>query len=103
MGAAQDAPATARMLARLLGRFLTGGLIVSSLGWPVTRRAALRLAGPEIFVSVADAIGARCWWMMTQCIVFAPMSPYLTYIGWSPARGRPTSPARAVRGLPWVA
>jgi hypothetical protein len=79
-------------------------IIVSLLGWLITLRGLLLLAFPRAFVSVAKSmIGAGAWWV-GLCIVFALVGLYLTYVGWSPAPGRPTSPAaKAGSDLPRAA
>jgi len=71
-------------------------IVVSVLGWLVTLRGLLLLAFPKAFVSVANnMLGAQAWWA-ALCIAFGLLGLYLTYVGWTPAPGRPTSPAARV-------
>jgi hypothetical protein len=79
-------------------------IIVTLLGWLITLRGVLLLAFPKAFVAVANSmIGAQALWM-SLCIVFAVVGLYLAYVGWSPASGRPTSPAaKAMPDLPRAA
>lgn len=68
-------------------------IIVSVLGWLVVLRGLLLLAFPEALVSIANSmIDATAWWM-AACIAFALVGLYLTYVGWMPGLGHPTSHA----------
>jgi hypothetical protein len=68
-------------------------IVVSSLGWLITLRGLLLFAFPNAFVSAAnEMIGAQAWWV-ALCVAFALVGMYLTYIGWGPSPGRPTSQA----------
>ncbi|MDI3314080.1 MAG: hypothetical protein QJR12_07305 [Mycobacterium sp.] len=82
----------------------TAAIIVSLLGWLVGLRGLLLLAFPKTFVSVANSmLDAKAWWV-TICIALALVGVYLTYVGWAPAPGRPTSEAAgSPPGLPRAA
>ena len=79
-------------------------ITISLLGWLITLRGVFLLAFPTAFVSLANSmIGAQGLWV-SLCVAFAFVGLYLTYVGWGPAAGRPTSPAaRAVPDLPRAA
>jgi hypothetical protein len=79
-------------------------IIVPLLGWLIALRGLLLLAFPTAFMSMADAvIGAGAWWRAV-CMCFVVIGLYLTYVGWIPARSRPTSqPASSTPDLPRAA
>jgi hypothetical protein len=64
-------------------------IIVSLVGWLLALRGLLLLAFPSMANSV---LAAGALWR-TVCICFAVLGLYLTYVGWSPAPGRPTPQA----------
>jgi hypothetical protein len=79
-------------------------IIVSLVGWLVALRGLLLLGFPGTFLSLANnVIGAQAVWQ-GLCIAFAAIGLYLTYVGWIPARSRPTSQApRSTPDIPHAA
>lgn len=79
-------------------------IIVSLLGWLIVLRGLLLVAFPKTFVSMANSmIGAQAWWI-SLCVLFALVGVYLSYVGWAPATGHPsTTTARATPDLPRAA
>ena len=79
-------------------------IIVSLLGWLTTLKGFLLMALPKTYLSFAStAIEAGTAWR-GGFIVMALVGLYLTYIGWIPARSRPTAqPASSTSDLPRAA
>jgi hypothetical protein len=79
-------------------------IIVSLLGWLTTLKGFLLMALPQTYLSFArTAVDAGTTWR-AGFIVMALVGLYLTYIGWIPARRRPTAqPASSTSDLPHAA
>ncbi len=68
-------------------------IIVSLMGWLTTLKGLFLLAIPQTYISWADnALDAMAWWR-AGFVVMALAGLYLTYVGWSPTRSRPTTQA----------
>lgn len=79
-------------------------VIVSLLGWLTTLKGFFLIAFPHTYLSFASrALGAGTSWR-AGFIAMALVGLYLTYVGWMPARSRPTAqPASAPSDLPRAA
>jgi hypothetical protein len=79
-------------------------VIVSVLGWLTALNGLLLMTFPHTYISVANSaldetIG---WWI--GFIIVGLIGLDLTYVGWAPARGRPTpQAARSTRDMPRAA
>ncbi len=65
--------------------------IVSVVGWLVAAKGLMLVALPRSYFGIADsAIDAVGWWQ-SGALVYVLAGIYLTYVGWIPQQGRPTS------------
>jgi len=66
-------------------------IIVSVLGWLTALKGVFLMAFPHTYISAANSmLDATAWWR-TIFVIFAVIGLYLTYVGWAPARSRPTA------------